>query len=51
MKKILSFTLAIITLLSLTMTPALANSHIGYVLNCDEYNIEITDENECTILE
>ncbi len=52
MKKLLSFVLALITLLSLAVSPALASdTHIGYVINCDEYNIKITGENECEILE
>jgi len=52
MKKILSFALALITLLSLTVSPALADStHTGCVINCDEYNIEVTGEGECTIIE
>lgn len=52
MKKLLSFVLALVTLLSLAVSPAFANdTHIGCVINCDEYNIKITGENECEIVE
>ncbi len=52
MKKLLSFVLAAITLLSVAVCPVFADdAHIGYVINCDEYNIEITGENECSIIE
>lgn len=53
MKKILSFSLALLVLLlSLTISPVFADSaHTGCVINCGDYTIETTENNECTIIE
>lgn len=53
MKKILSFSLALLVLLlSLTISPVFADSaHTGCVINCGDYTIETTGNNECTIIE
>lgn len=51
MKKILAFILVLILALSAVSFSAFADTHIGCVINCDEYNIKTTGENECAIIE
>lgn len=51
MKKILSFMLMLVLMLSMAVIPAYATDDLGMVIVCDDYTIAISGDGECIIKE